>query len=98
MDREQAIERIRRIEPVIRSLGASALYMFGSTARGDAGPESDVDIFIDKDPHAKLGLVEFGNLERALRDTLGAEVDVCTRASLHPVLRDEIERSAIRVL
>jgi predicted nucleotidyltransferase len=98
MKREEAVARIRSVEAAIRALGAGALYLFGSTARNEARADSDIDIFIDRDPAGKLGLMEFGEMERVLERTLGAEVDLCTRASLHPVLREEIERSAVRVL
>lgn len=98
MNRDQVIARIREIEPAIRALGAQAVYLFGSTARNEAKPSSDVDIFIDRDPNKPLGFIEFFGLEELLEDTLGAKVDLCTRPELHPALRAEIEQSAIRVL
>jgi uncharacterized protein len=98
MNRDDAIARIKQIEPSIRAFGASALYLFGSTARNEAKPTSDVDIFIDRDGTKKLGFVEFFDLEELLENTLGTKVDLCTRASLHPILRPEIEQTAIRVL
>ncbi len=98
MNRDQAISRIKSIEPAIRALGASSLYLFGSTARDEAKATSDVDIFIDNDPGKKLGFIEFFDLEELLSTTLGADVDLCTRKSLHPVLRADIENSAIRIL
>lgn len=98
MNRDQTIALIKEAEPRIRALGAAALYLFGSTARDEADPTSDVDVFIDRDPSKKCGFIELTNLEFLLEEALGAEVDLCTRTSLHPVLRGEIERSAIRVL
>ena len=98
MKRNAAIELIRSIEPAIRALGASALYLFGSTARDEARPLSDIDVFIDRDATKKLGLIELGELEHLLEATLGTKVDLATRDALHPVLKPEIERTAIRVL
>lgn len=92
-----AIARIRSIEPAIRALGAKSLYVFGSTARGDAKPTSDVDIFIDRDPSKHFGVDELFDLEELLEQALNNKVDLGTRTGLHPVLRDEIEQSAIRV-
>lgn len=97
MRRDRAIELIKTIEPAIRSLGAAALYIFGSTARDDATPTSDIDIFVDRDPSKHVGLIEFSNLEILLEETLGTEVDLCTRAALHPALRETIEKTAIKV-
>lgn len=98
MNRDQAIARIKNAENAIRALGAKSVYLFGSTARNQAKPTSDVDIFIDKDPKKPLGFMEFFGLEELLEDALGAKVDLCTRTGLHPALRAEIEQSAIRIL
>lgn len=73
------------------------MYLFGSTARDEATPTSDVDIFIDRDPAKTFGFMELTELEFLLERTLGTHVDVGTRTGLHPVLRDEIEQSAIRI-
>jgi uncharacterized protein len=97
MNRDDAIARIKQIEPAIRACGASALYLFGSTARNEAKPTSDVDIFVDRDGTQKLGFIEFFDLKELLENTLGTKVDLCTRASLHPILRPDIEQAAIRV-
>ena len=98
MNRDEAISRIKSVEPAIRALGASALYLFGSTARNEAKPTSDVDVFVDRATPNALGFIEFFDLEDLLREALGTKVDLATRASLHPTLRPEIEQSAIRVL
>ena len=93
-----AVRLIKSAEPAIRALGASALYLFGSTARDEAKLSSDIDIFIDRDPNKHCGFIDLTNLERLLCDTLGQEVDLCTRTALHPALRQSIEQSAIRIL
>ncbi len=98
MNRDEAIARIKAIEPALRALGASGLYLFGSTARNDAKPSSDVDIFIDKDPTKAFGLILFFEIEELLEQALGTKVDFTTRDALHPVLKADIARSAIRVL
>ena len=98
MNRDDAIARIKNAEPAIRALGAQAVYLFGSTARNEATPTSDVDIFIDKDPKKPFGLTEFFDLEETLEAALGTRVDFTTRDALHPILKADIEGSAIRVL
>jgi predicted nucleotidyltransferase len=65
--------------------------------RDDAKTDSDLDLFIDYDPTKKFSLVDLVGIKLFLEDALGVEVDVTTRDSLHPMLRKEIEQSALRV-
>ena len=97
MDRAVAIARLRENEDAIRALGATSLFLFGSTARGEARTTSDLDVFIEVDPGAKFSLLDLAGIKHALEDRLGVEVDVMTRDSLHPMLRKRIEGSAVRV-
>ena len=68
-----------------------------STARDEARLDSDVDIFIDIEPGRKFSLLDLIAMKRYLSDELGVEIDLRTRASLHPRLKDQIEREAIRI-
>jgi predicted nucleotidyltransferase len=98
MSREEIIAKIRRNADAIRALGAGSLYLYGSHARDDARPGSDVDIFIDRDPAKRFGFIELTELEFLLRDILGADVDVSTRTALHPTISANIEKTAVKVL
>jgi predicted nucleotidyltransferase len=98
MNRERAISIIRSIEPALRRMGATAVYLFGSTARNEATSSSDVDIFIDRDLTRTFTLIDLSRMEHLLEDSLEAKVDLTTRDSLHPVLKADIEQTAIRVL
>lgn len=98
MERDHVIARLKTAESEIRALGASALYLFGSIARDEARPGSDVDIFIDEDPSRHVGFVELTDLEFLIRDLLDNPIDLTTRDCLHPRLKPLIEQSAIRVL
>jgi uncharacterized protein len=97
MRRDEIIARLKEAEPALRAHGAAALYLFGSHARDEAGPDSDVDVFIDKDASRKFGFDEFMDIYLLLQERLGEKVDYGTREGLHPVLRPEIEREAVRV-
>ena len=97
MRREDIIATLKEAEPFLRARGAAALYLFGSHARDDAGPDSDVDAFIDKDPSRKFGFDEFMDIYLLLQERLGAKVDYGTRDGLHPVLRPDIEGEAVRI-
>jgi predicted nucleotidyltransferase len=97
MNKLQAIDAITKNADAIRSFGVQHLYLFGSTARGDGGPGSDVDIFVDLRREAKFSLFDLMDLRRYLGRILRARADVFPRRGLHRVIRRDIEREAIRV-
>jgi predicted nucleotidyltransferase len=97
MERAAVIDALRHCRDDLRPLGVSSLYLYGSTARDEAGPDSDVDVFVDPD-YDHFSVVELIRLEEMLTGALGRKVDVTTREGLHPLLRHEIERDAIKVL
>src|SRR5258707_12182144 len=97
MRRDEVIAKLKAAEPAIRALGASALYLLGSHARDHAKPDSDVDVFIDKDPARDFGLHEFMGIYFKLQEVLGTEVGYSTRDGIVKFYREEIEHEAIRV-
>ena len=97
MRRAEAIRRLRRESEGLKALGATSLYLFGSVVRDEAETASDLDLFLDYDPAKKFSLVDLVEIKLFLEDKLAVEVDVTTRDSLHPMLREEIEQSATRV-
>jgi predicted nucleotidyltransferase len=96
MDRNTAITLLKAHEAELRRLGVQHLYLFGSTARGEAHPDSDVDLFFDHE-WGELSLFDVMEIQEVTARILGCETDAITRNSLHPVLRDRIENSAIPV-
>jgi uncharacterized protein len=96
MDRNAAIAKLKEHEAELKRLGVEHLYLFGSTARGEAREDSDVDLFFDH-PLGSLGLFELMDVKDAAARILGRKTDIMTRRSLHPVLRERIEASALQV-
>jgi len=66
------------------------LSVFGSTARGNAGPHSDIDLLVVFQPDAAVGLIAFNRLRRELEAALGRRVDLVPKDGLKPVIRDEV--------
>ena len=97
MNKKKAIDAIAKHADEIRSLGVAHLYLFGSTARGDAGSKSDVDIFVDLRPRAKFSLFDLMELRAYLGRILKGRADVFPRQGLHRVIRRDVEREAVRV-
>lgn len=96
MDREEAIERLRRHAEELRRLGVRHLFLFGSTARGAARATSDVDLFVDYD-EGRFDLCDLLGAQEVAARVLGRDVDLTTRDGLHALLRPRIEASALRV-
>jgi predicted nucleotidyltransferase len=96
MERNDAIEKLRAHEAELRQLGVEHLYLFGSTARGEAREDSDIDLFFDYE-RGKLGLFELMDVKEQTSRILGRKADIMTRDSLHKVLRSRIEASALQV-
>jgi uncharacterized protein len=73
--------------------GALNVRLFGSLARGEAGPESDVDVLVHLEPGRSL--FDLGGLLMDLQDLLGRKVDVVTENGLHWYVRDRVLKEAV---
>ena len=92
-------EIAKRLAPHVARLkkeGVGALYLFGSVARGEAGPDSDIDFFIDQTGE-NFSLLDLVGVQHILEEVLNEKIDVTTRGSLNPRLRERIEGEAIRI-
>ena len=96
MERTEAINLLRAHEAELKQLGVQHLYLFGSTARGDAREDSDVDLFFDYD-RGKFGLYELIDVKEAAARILGRKADIMTRDSIHKALRARVEANAVPV-
>ncbi len=91
---DQLIEKNRsEIKRIAVSRGARRVRVFGSMARGDAGPDSDVDILVDLEKGRSA--LALGGILMDLQDLLGKRVEVVTTAALHPKIRDNVLSQAI---
>jgi uncharacterized protein len=92
--REDLIARIQRAVPELKSHAVRELWLFGSAAREEMQPASDVDILVDFS--RPVSLFEFVRLRWKLESLLERPVDLVTRDALKPQLRDQILREAVR--
>jgi hypothetical protein len=97
LNRESVLDALRGAQKELSARGIEHLFLFGSVARGDQRPNSDVDLFLDVRPGAKFSLFDLVGVKYLAEDLLGHETDVTTRDGLHPMLKSQIEQSAIRV-
>jgi hypothetical protein len=94
---DEVRNRLATVAGEIRSLGIRRLAVFGSVARGDAGPTSDVDLLVEFEPGRK-GLVPFLDLADLLEAAIGRSVDLVTLQSLSPHMGPGILSEARDVL
>jgi predicted nucleotidyltransferase len=92
MDREHVIATLREHEAELKSAGVVRLSLFGSVARGDSTPQSDVDLMAEFDAARKFSVLGRVHLENRLADLLGAKVELANT----PMLRDGIRERAVR--
>jgi uncharacterized protein len=98
MRRDEIIARIRKHTDAIKAEGASALYLFGSAARDEAGAASDIDVFVDVDPNSRFSLFNMSGIRLIIMDETGRDVDITTRDALHPRLKERILAEAVQVI
>jgi uncharacterized protein len=95
MDKDRIIVILREHAPELRAAGLIHLHVFGSVARGDASPQSDVDLMADFDRSKRLTLLTVGSLERRLGDLLGLKVDLSAAEWMKEPVRKQALREAV---
>jgi len=94
MTLEQILRDFREvILRIARDHGAEQVSLFGSTVRGEAKPDSDIDLLVRLEPERSL--LDLVAIKQDLEDLLGCEVDVVTEASLSPYIRDAVLKEAL---
>ena len=95
MDSASVIAVLRAHEGELRRQGVSHVALFGSVARGDARPDSDLDIMVQIDPAADVNLYDYVGITQFIDDLFGGRADVSDREMLIEPVRREAEREAI---
>jgi len=96
MDREHVIARLRAHERQLKEAGIVRLSLFGSTARGEAGPDSDVDLLAVFDNTRRISLLDIAGMENDLSDLLGCKVDLIEEGTLKPRVQKSVEAEVMR--
>lgn len=86
--------QLRALEQPLRERGLASLALFGSFARNDARPDSDVDVLVDIAADVPFSLVDLVAVKDFLEDRLGRPVDVVTKNGLEPLIRERVLRDA----
>jgi predicted nucleotidyltransferase len=92
--REDVQRRLSSERSELSTLGLRSVEIFGSVARGEATPDSDVDLLVEFD--RPIGLFHFFRVQRRLEQILGCRVDLVMRDAVKPQLRERIFGEAVR--
>ena len=85
-------EIINKLVSILKKHGVRRIEVFGSYARGEAEPESDLDVIVEFEK--RKSLLELVGIEQELEDALGIKVDLLTKASISPYLMERIEKES----
>jgi predicted nucleotidyltransferase len=98
MHRDEIVSRLKQAEPALRARGVAALFLFGSAARDEARPDSDVDVFVDPASDEHFGFLAFMDAYETIKQAVGgADIGYSTREGLSPYIRTNVEHEAIRI-
>ncbi len=96
MSRAEVLAILRKHEQEIRTAGVTRLSLFGSAARNEAAPASDVDLLAAFDQDRRLSLLDIIHIQNQIAKLLGAPVDLMEEGTLKPRVQAAVERNAER--
>ena len=97
MERDAIIDELQRLRPALHAEGVVHLALFGSRARGDNRPDSDIDLLIDIDPASRFSLLNLVGVEHLVADATGVPANAFMRRSLDASFAEKATREAIPV-
>jgi hypothetical protein len=95
MNANSAIATLRRHEQALRARGVAHAAVFGSVARGDNRPDSDIDILVEFEPGSEGSIYDYVRFKTYVAGLFDVPVDVIDRAALKPYLRAPTARDAV---
>jgi uncharacterized protein len=95
MNSLEALETLRRSEKALRTRGVRHAALFGSVARGEDTPDSDIDIMVEIDPEAHITVFDYVDLKEYIAGLFDGPVDVVSRENLKPYVRPAATADAI---
>jgi uncharacterized protein len=95
MKRDEALQKLKEAEADLRAQGVAHAALFGSVARGENRPHSDIDIMVEIAPEARIGLFQYVGIVQHIERLFPVPVDVANREGLKPLVRPSAERDAV---
>jgi len=95
MKRADVLRILAEHQEELERLGVLSLAVFGSVARDEAGPDSDVDLLVEFVPDAHLGLFKYVDIQQHLEQLLGRPVDLVMKTAIKRLLKEQILGEAV---
>jgi predicted nucleotidyltransferase len=97
LSRDELLQILRRLEPALRAKGVIELAMFGSRARGDHRPDSDVDLLVAVKSGIKFSLLDLVGVSHIISDEIGVPANLFMKRSLDPTMAATIRADLLEV-
>ncbi|MGX7744264.1 nucleotidyltransferase family protein [Rhodopseudomonas parapalustris] len=97
MPLDTILARLREQTDALRAGGVEKLFVFGSRARGDAGPDSDIDLLVEVAPEARFSLLDLIGVEHVVADATGLRAQATMRRSIQPAFAERIAQDLVEV-
>jgi len=95
MSRDEVLALLKQHQAELSAFGLRRLALFGSAARNEAGPDSDIDVLVEFD--GDITFKRYAKLYDVLEEILPRRVDLATEGGLRPILRETVEKDAYNV-
>src|SRR5688500_9898734 len=97
MTRDEIIAKLRANAAAIQAEGVTRLAIFGSRARGEERPESDIDVLIDVAPNSRFSLLNLIGVEHIIKEATGVPAQATMRRSLDPHIAQRIADDIVEI-
>lgn len=91
------IEALVTLRPAIEAEGVTHVALFGSRARGDNKPHSDIDLLLEVDPESRFSLLDLVGVQHTVRDKTGLPANAMMRRSLAPDFNRAIRKDVVEI-
>lgn len=97
MIQQDIIAKLQELQPALKAEGVSHLALFGSRARGDHRPDSDIDLVLDIDPESDFSILNLVGVEHIVADATGLSANAFVRRSLGGSFVDSVARDSVPI-
>jgi uncharacterized protein len=97
MTKDELIEALVTLRPAIEAEGVTHVALFGSRARGDNKPHSDIDLLLEVDTNSRFSLLDLVGVQHIVQDRTGLPANAVMRRSLSPDFRRSIGKDVVEI-